>query len=190
MSGTLYVDACFNRDTSRTERLAQALLDALGDKDFETVVLEDAGIRGLDSESLNMRNKAVMDMDFSDPMFDHARKFLDADTIVIAAPFWESCFPSTLKAYLEVVSVPRLCYRYTEFGGTVGNGHARIFYVTTRGGPASDAEDLGFEVVKATGRLFGDDDVRILSASGLDIIGNDVEAILAEAVGRIPDIIR
>ena len=109
MSGTLYVDACFNRDTFRTERLAQALLGALGDTDVETILLEDAGIRGLDSESsLNRGARAVSDMDFSDPMFDNAKKFLDADTIVIASPFWESCFPSTLKAYLETVSVLRL----------------------------------------------------------------------------------
>lgn len=39
----LYVDACVNRDTSRTERLAQALLERLDgpDVEIETLVLED-----------------------------------------------------------------------------------------------------------------------------------------------------
>lgn len=43
MKKILYVDSCVNRDTSRTERLAQALLARLDgpDVEIETLVLED-----------------------------------------------------------------------------------------------------------------------------------------------------
>lgn len=188
MSGLLFIDACVRRETSRTERLAKGLLEALGG-DFETVVLETAGIKGLDSKDVAIRDEARVSGDFSHPMFDHAKRFIEADTVVIAAPFWESCFPSTLKSYLEAISVPRLTYRYNEQGIPVGNGHARVFYVTTRGGPVTDDRDLGYMVVSDTCRSCGATDVRILSASGLDIVGNDVEAIMDEALSRIPEVV-
>ena len=43
MKKILYVDSCVNRETSRTERLAQALLERLDgpDVEIETLVLED-----------------------------------------------------------------------------------------------------------------------------------------------------
>lgn len=189
MTGILYIDSCVLRETSRTERLAQALLDSLGRDDVETVVLEEAGIEGMDSAGLERRNRFIEADDFSDPMFDHAKKLLDADIIVISAPFWESCFPNTLKSYLEAVSIPRLTYRYNEMGMPVGNCHATVYYITTRGGPATDEEDLGLAIIRRTFWAFGTTDVRVLSASNLDIVGNDVEVILAEAMGRIPGIL-
>ena len=36
---------------------------------------------------------------------------------------------------------------------------------------------------------FGITDIRVLSANALDIVGNNVEAILQDAISRIPDII-
>ena len=189
MTGTLYIDACVRRDTSRTEYLAGELISALGDTDVETIVLESAGIPPLNTDMLDRRDAFIASDDFSDPMFDHAKRFIEADTVVIAAPFWESCFPSTLKSYLEAISVPRLTYRYNEQGIPVGNGHARVFYVTTRGGPVTDDRDPGYMVVSDTCRSCGATDVRILSASGLDIVGNDVEAIMDEALSRIPEVV-
>ena len=189
MSGTLFIDACVMRDVSRTERLAQELISRLDCDPVETIILEDAGIDGLDSKTLEFRNECISKGDFSDPMFDHAKKVLDADTVIIAAPFWESSFPATLKAYLERISVPRLTYRYNERGIPEGNCHARLYYVTTRGGPLPDEGDLGLAIIKNTCHAFGITDIRVLSANALDIVGNDVEAILQDAISRIQDII-
>ena len=188
MPGTLFINACVRRGTSRTDRLARALLSALGGG-FEEVVLETSDVRGLDSASLERRDSSIASGDFSDPMFDRAKRFMDADTVVVAAPFWESCFPATLKAYLEEVSVPRLVYRYNEHGIPEGNCRCTLYYVTTRGGPVPDEGDLGLMVIRETCRVFGITDVRVLSASGLDIVGNDVEAILSEAIERIPGLV-
>ena len=50
MKKLLYVDACVNRSTSRTERLARALLGRLvaeGDWELEEVVLEDEALEPL-----------------------------------------------------------------------------------------------------------------------------------------------
>lgn len=189
MTGTLYIDACIRRDTSRTEYLAGELISALGDTDVETIILESAGIPPLNTDMLDRRDAFIASDDFSDPMFDHAKRFKDADTIVIAAPYWELSFPSTLKAYFENISVPRLTYRYDENGIPRGLCRARLFYVTTRGGPTTDDEDLGISIIRGLCRMYGIEDMRVLSASSLDIVGNDVDAILSDAVSRIPGII-
>lgn len=189
MTGTLYIDACVHRDTSRTEYLAGELISALGDTDVETIILESAGIPPLNTDMLDRRDAFIASDDFSDPMFDHAKRFKDADTIVIAAPYWELSFPSTLKAYFENISVPRLTYRYDESGIPRGLCRARLFYVTTRGGPTTDDEDLGISIIRGLCRMYGIEDMRVLSASSLDIVGNDVDAILSEAVSHIPEVI-
>ena len=189
MVKVLYIDACVRRGTSRTERLAQRLLSELGCDDVHTIVLEEAGIQGMDSATLDRRDRFIAEGDFSDPMFDHAKRFMEADIVVIAAPFWESCFPCTLKAYLEAISIPRLVYRYSDAGYPVGNCNGRVFYVTTRGGPVTDEDDLGARILETSMTTYGMRSFDIVSASNLDIIGNDVEAILEDAMSRIPSII-
>lgn len=189
MGKVLYIDACVRRERSRTERLAQRLLSELGHEDVETIVLENAGIMGMDSESLDRRDRFIAEGDFSDPMFDHAKRFMEADVVVIAAPFWESSFPSTLKAYLEVISIPRLVYRYNEKGYPEGNCNGRVFYVTTRGGPVTDDQDLGARILEVSMKTYGMKSFDVISANNLDIVGNDVDAILDDAMSRIPSII-
>lgn len=89
MKKLLYIDACVNRETSRTERLAQALLGRLaaeGDRELETLVLEDEKLEPLDAPTLNRRTAGVEAGDFSDPVFDQAKRFAAADEVVFAAP--------------------------------------------------------------------------------------------------------
>ena len=48
MKKLLYIDACVNRDISRTERLAQALLKEMnknGEYEVETLCLEDEDLK-------------------------------------------------------------------------------------------------------------------------------------------------
>lgn len=115
-------------------------------------------------------------------MFDLARQFAEAETIVIAAPYWDLSFPAALKQYLEQINVVGITFKYTEEGIPVGLCRAeRIFYVTTAGG-FFVPEDYGFGYVKALAHnYYGIQDVRKIEAVGLDIAGADAEAIMAAA---------
>ncbi|MCQ2070867.1 MAG: NAD(P)H-dependent oxidoreductase [archaeon] len=181
----LFVNACVHRDRSRTDRLARALIDKVGPCSVKEVVLEDIDLPRVDTGYLDRRDRAIAEGDFSDPMFDMAKDILDADVIVLASPFWENTFNSFLKSYLECVSVPRLTYRYNESGFPEGACKAVLYYVTTRGGPVSDEEDNGYKAIEGTAFTWGIRKTFIVSASGLDIVGNDVEAILSDAVSKI-----
>ena len=182
----LFINACVRKE-SRTRRLADHLLDKLG-QPFDEVCLHDIAFPVTDEAFLEMRDRLIAEEEFGNPAFDLARQFSEAETIVIAAPYWDLSFPASLKQYLEQVNVVGITFRYTEEGIPVGLCKAeRIYYVTTAGGYYVPA-DFGFGYVKALAEnYYGIHDVRLIEASGLDIYGADVDAILTSAEENISE---
>lgn len=194
MKTILFVNSCVNQESSRTQRLADAVLDkmleeaaAAGEQaQVEELSLVDAGIEGLDEETLAFRSERSAAKDFTHELFAPARQFREADEVVIAAPYWDLSFPAMLKAYIEQLCVNGLTFSYSEEGIPVGHCLAkRLTYVTTAGGYLG-AYNMGFDYVAAVCKLyFGIEESRCISAEGLDIWGNDAEAILASAIAAL-----
>ena len=189
MKRLLYIDACVNRATSRTERLAQVLLGRLqeqGGWEMETLVLEDEGLQPLTGKLVLERSECVEAGDFSHPVFDYAKQFASADAVVFAAPYWDFSFPAHLKIYLELLCAQGITFTYSPEGiptGLVRATHA--YYVTTAGGYAGEW-DYGWDQIRAICQLyFGIPNVSVFRAEGLDIITNDADAIMDEAIERI-----
>ena len=188
MKTVLYVNACVTRNVaSRTHRLAQAYLDKrCNDCRIETVVLEQLSLTPLTGEGLAKRDEAIRKGDFSDEAFDLARDFAEAEEVVIAAPYWDMSFPALVKLYLEQLCVNRLTFQYDETGRPRSLINLKkLVYITTSGGPIGEA-NLGFDYVKALfSKLFEVTDFAFFSAEGLDIYGNNPEAILTAAIEKI-----
>ncbi|WP_044957486.1 NAD(P)H-dependent oxidoreductase [Butyrivibrio sp. LC3010] len=176
----LYINACVRKE-SRTAILAQKLLKKL-EQPYDEVRLEGLTFPTVNEDYLGKRDKLISEGDFNNSMFDLARRFAEAECIVIAAPFWDLSFPAMLKQYLELVNVVGITFRYSEEGIPIGLCKAsRIFYVTTAGGNFVP-EAYGFEYVKALAQsYYGIEDVRLIKAVGLDIYGADVDAIMRSA---------
>lgn len=176
----LYVNACV-RKNSRTKLLAEKLLARLG-RPIEEVRLEEISFPVFNEAFNDRRDRLIAQGDFQDPLFDLARQFSEANTIVIAAPYWDLSFPAMLKQYLEQITVVGLTFKYSEEGVPVSLCRAkRLFYVTTAGGNYVP-DDYGFGYVKALVQsYYAIPDVRKIEADGLDIVGADVDAIMAEA---------
>ena len=176
----LFINACV-RGESRTKRLAEKLLEKLN-RPVEEVRLEDISFPVANEDFLGMRDSLVSEGSFDNPVFDLARQFSEAETIVIAAPYWDLSFPAALKQYFEQVNVVGITFRYTEEGIPVGLCKAdRIFYVSTAGG-GYVPEEFGFGYVKALAQgYYGIGDVQLIEAVGLDIYGADVAAIMEAA---------
>ena len=176
----LYVNACVRKE-SRTRRLAEKLLAKL-DRPFEEIRLEEIAFPISNEDYLNLRDRLIARGDFQNPLFDFARQFSEAETIVIAAPYWDLSFPAMLKQYLEQITVAGITFKYSEEGIPVSLCRAkRLFYVTTAGG-FFVPEDYGFGYVKALAQnYYGIPEVRKIEAVGLDIDGADVNAIMAAA---------
>ena len=176
----LYVNACVRKE-SRTKRLAEKLLSKLGEP-YEELCLEKIAFPLVNEEYLNKRDQLISSGNFQSPMFDLARQFSEAETIVIAAPYWDLSFPSMLKQYLEQINVVGITFKYSEEGVPVALCKAnRMFYVTTAGG-LYVPEDYGFGYVKALAQNFyGIQDVRKIEAVGFDIYGANVNSIMKDA---------
>ena len=179
----LFINACV-RDDSRTAELSHHLLDRL-DGEVEEVNLYKEHILPLDGKSLEKRNLH----DYTGEEFRYAKQFQGADTIVIAAPFWDLSFPSVLKIYFENITVSGITFEYSKEGRPVGKCKAkRLYYITTSGGYIGK-NNFGFDYVKALSEnFFGIGDVSFFSAEGLDIFGSNVKAIMDEAKERISNL--
>lgn len=175
----LFINGCV-REESRTLELAKAVL-AKEAGEIQEVRLYPNGPEGLNAETLHQREELLKKGEYSHPMFRWANQFAQADTVVIAAPYWDLMFPAKVRAYLEEVSVSGITFQYSAKGIPQGLCKAkRLIYVTTAGGPI--IHNFGFDYVKALAQSFyGISDVRLVKAEGLDIWGADVEAILEEA---------
>ena len=185
----LFINACV-RKGSRTRELADRLLLEL-DRPFEEVRLNEIAFPVVDEGFLQMRDRLIADQNFQDPVFCLARQFAQAETIVIAAPYWDLSFPAVLKQYFEQINVTGITFRYTEEGVPVGMCRAtKLYYVTTAGG-VYVPEDYGFGYVRALAQgFYGIPDVRKFEATGLDIVGADVDGILKSAKEKTKELVR
>ncbi len=186
MKPVLFINACVRKE-SRTRRLADAVLGKLN-QPFEEVCLHEMRFPIVDEKFLETRDRLLTGGDMSNPLFDHARRFASAGTIVVAAPYWDLSFPAALKQYIEQINVKGITFRYTAEGFPVGLCRAdRLIVVTTAGGNYVP-EEYGFGYIKALAQNFyGISDVRLIKAVGLDLDGADVEEIMKAAEELIRD---
>ena len=175
----LFVNGCV-RENSRTLDLAKAVL-AKETQEIQEIRLYTDGPEGLTSETLRLREELAQRREFDHPIFRWAVQFAKADTIVIAAPYWDLMFPTKVRAYLEAVTVAGITFQYSPEGVPQGLCKAsRLIYVTTAGGPIF--QNFGFDYVNAlAGNFYGIPSTRLVKAEGLDIWGADPVAILDAA---------
>lgn len=145
MEQILLINACV-RPNSRTLELTNHLLSHL-DGEVTRVDLEQADIRPHTWQRLQRREELLSAGAVEDPMFCWANQFKQADTIVIAAPYYDLSFPASLKNYLECVANVGVTFYYDaqERPQTLCRAK-RFFYVTTAG--AAFVPDYGYGYVK------------------------------------------
>ena len=167
---TLYINCCVRKE-SRTNRLAKAVLQKLGE-DYTELKLYEENLRPLDLEKLNRRTELIERGDFSDKMFD-------------AAPYWDLSFPAPLKNYIENIYVTGIVSAYNENGLPVGLCKANyLYYVTTAGGPYDPTYSYGY--IESLAKIFfGIPKTHLVKAEMLDIAGNDAEKILNNAINSV-----
>jgi FMN-dependent NADH-azoreductase len=184
----LFVNGCV-RENSRTLELARAVLGHVAEQVEEARLYPD-GPEGLDAEKLQLRDELLAKKAYDHPMFRFAGQFAAADTIVMAAPYWDLAFPAKVRAYLEEITVSGITFRYGPDGIPRGLCKAeKLIYVMTAGGPVY--QNFGFDYVKSLAQNFyGITDIRLVKAEGLDIWGADPYQILEQAKREIPSMLK
>ena len=184
MEQILFINAC-PREGSRTLELARHLLSKMEDSVEELTIFEE-NLLPLNGKTLALRDNMTANQNFDHPIFKYAKQFATADTIVLAAPFWDLSFPSAVKIWLEYVMAKEITFRYTEEGFPFGLCKAKkLFYVSTAGGPVLPAH-MGFSYVDGLAKsYFGIPETVLFSAENLDVVGADTAAILTKAKEEI-----
>ena len=180
----LFIDACVRSD-SRTRKLANAVLSKLGGE-IQPLRLHEVLFPISNESFLQKRDRLILEGRFDDPLFQMARQFSEAEKIVIAAPYWDLSFPSSLKQYIEQINVLGITFRYTADGRPEGLCRAdSLYYVMTAGGNFCPNE-FGYGYIEALAKNFyGIKKTSLISATGLDIFGADPDSILQEAVASV-----
>jgi len=190
----LFVNSCIRGEESRTYELCCDYIKKLsalkGEKvTLEEVVLNDTEIMPLDRNTLHKRDLLMTEGKTDDEMFAFARQLMEADYVLIGAPYWDLAFPAKLKAYLEHCCVTGLTFIYNEKGIPEGQCKAdSLTYITTSGGIIGDY-NFGYDYVKGLCMLFGIKKTDFVSAEGLDIWGCDVKAAMENAKSDITEIV-
>ena len=191
----LFVNACIRDEDSRTYQLCRDYIEKFKEAKkneewtLEEVNLNDMDLQPLNKERLANRDRLAREKKFADQEFDLARQIIEADHILIGAPYWDLAFPAKLKIYIERCSVTGLTFIYSPEGIPEGQCRAKsLSYVTTSGSAIKDF-NFGYEYIKGICALFGIKKTYFASAEELDIIGKDVPKIMAEAKDKITDII-
>jgi len=185
----LYIDCCIRGKESRTEKLAQALLETLqktGQFTVQECNLQKDPVLPMDYPALQRRDKLLNDGRFDDKLFEMAHIFAEADVIVCAVPYWDLLFPAEFRAYLERICVCGITFKSTDKGLEGLCRCSRLYYITTAGGFIGNA-DFGYQYIKGLAGMLGIRKTECFCADGLDIAGLDASERLGEAVRKIHD---
>lgn len=126
------------------------------------------------------------------PVFKYAFQFIKADKYVIAEPLWNLSIPAILKAYIDYITVNGITFEYTE-SGPVGlcNGKKAV-NITSRGGDYSHGNaseyEMGDRYLRTIIGFLGITDFTTISADALDVAGNNIDAILNNAIRKAQDV--
>lgn len=116
------------------------------------------------------------------------QQFLDADTVVIGAPMYNFAIPSTLKAWIDRITVRGKTFRYTENGpeGLASGKH--VIIATGRGSAHGDNAPSDFQepYLRYLFGFIGIDNVEFVRAEGVGLSPQHRADALAAAHAAIP----
>ena len=186
MKKVLFVDGCIRGKDSRTLRLARRLVSRIPDADIEVLQLPALRLTPYSATEIAERDALSAAGAFDAPFFALANQFKAADAVVLACPFWDLSVPSMVRCYLERLCVTGLTFHYGSDNYPAGDCHLQRFvYVTTRGGIVDNQDpiltDHASAYLLSLCKLLSHGQFDTLAAEGLDIVGNDAEALLSQA---------
>lgn len=186
MKKVLFVNSCIRGSASRTLRLARRLVSRIPDADIEVLLLPALHLTPYGAEEIAERDVLSAAGAFDAPFFALANQFKSADAVVLACPFWDMGVPSMVRTYLERLCVTGLTFHYGSDNYPVGDCRLqRFIYVTTRGGIVDNRDpvltDHASAYLLSVCKLLSSGRFDTLAAEGLDIVGNDAEALLCQA---------
>lgn len=118
-------------------------------------------------------------------MDELTNQFLNADKVVVAAPFWNLSYPPMLKAYIDTICINGKTFHYTESGPEGLVPDKPCLLIETRGGIYSKGPSAELEFsqryLKTIMGFMGIKNFQSVIAEGLDIDPNKRRDIIKKA---------
>lgn len=191
MNKILYVKANPKPEgASRTFKVSDSFVNAYKgfhpDDEIITLDLYKENIRFLKEKDIISLNNDEQLEDKNHPAYKYAHQLLEADKIIIAAPFWNLSFPAILKAYLDCVAVGGITFKYISEGPKGQCMGKKAIHFVTRGGayskePLSQYE-LGDRYLRTIFAFIGIIDFTTFALENLDRSSTNVEQVIADAI--------
>ena len=197
MAKLLYIKANPKSDqSSRTFIISEHFIKVY--KEFHpndqiiTLDLYKEGIHFLSQEDINDIFAPKTEASKHHPILKYAYQFLEADKYVFAAPMWNLGIPAILKAYIDYITVSGITFKYTEQGAVGLLRGKKAVHIMATGGeyktlPFSDFE-MANRYLKTILGFMGVVDFQTITAQRLDIVGEDVEKIISNALKEAEEI--
>lgn len=193
MNKVLYIKANIKPEgQSRTFKISDSFIEEYKknnpNDEIITLDLYKEDIKFLKTEDLGVVFGPKDDESKKHPILKYAYQFAEADKYIVAAPMWNLSIPAILKAYIDYVSVTGITFKYTE-NGPVGICQGRkAVHIVSRGGTYSEGAGAAFEMgdryLRTIFGFFGITDFTTIAAENLDVTGQDVEAIIENAIKK------
>jgi len=196
MSKVLYIKANSKpEELSRTFKISNAFVEAYKqfhpEDEVVTLDLYRENIGFLTEKDVLVHSEATDDSRQSIAV-KYARQFRDFDKYIFAEPLWNLGVPAILKAYFDYISQVGITFKYSPTGPIGLCQGKKAINITTQGGAHSEdaatAQEHGNSYIKTMLNFFGIEDYKCVSASKLDIIGMDVEAIVNKAIDEAKEL--
>lgn len=191
MSKILYIKANAKpKGVSRTFRISDSFIEAYSQihPNDEIIILDlyNENIRFLTEDDIKSVFAPKTAQSRNHPILKYAYQFAEADKYVIAEPMWNLNIPAILKAYIDYITVTGITFKYTEQGAAGLLQGKKAINIISRGGDYCSEPFCSFEMgdryMKLIFAFFGITDFTTIAANRLDIIGENVEAIIQKAI--------
>ncbi|MBZ9688537.1 FMN-dependent NADH-azoreductase [Clostridium estertheticum] len=192
MSKVLYIKANAKPEgTSRTFKISDKFVEEYRElnpnDEIITLDLYKEGIGFLTEEGISLHRPAPGEGK-EHPILKYAYQFAEADKYIIAAPMWNLSIPAILKAYIDYVCVTGITFKYTAEGPVGLCQGKKAVHIVTRGGGYSEgpaaAYEMGDRYLRTVFGFMGITDFTTIAADMIDVIGEDVEAIVENAIKK------
>ena len=174
MKKLLLINANENLENSRTYYLTKKVIEKYElDKKYqiEELNLFDLNLSYNNEDTHRRKSELIIQNKFDDPIFDLAKKFRDADFIIVSAPNYDFSYPAVLKVYIENISTYNLLYKLDEKGQRVGLCNAQtLLYITSRGENVKNRDDYGYKNIEQVAKSFGVKETKLIGISKMDIV--------------------
>jgi len=191
MSTVLYIKAnAKSEGASRTFRISDKFIETYREHhpndEIITLDLYKEGIEFLSASDINSVFGPKTVESRNHPILKYAYQFAEADKYIIAAPLWNLSIPAVLKAYIDYICVTGITFKYTEDGAVGLCQGKKAVHIVARGGEYSEGPAAAFEMgdryLRTLLAFLGVTDYTTVSADNLDVIGQDVDAIVGNAI--------